>query len=53
MSTDTLNQATLDNLKLSQFGITSSSELFYNLSYEDLFQHETNPENEHYENYVK
>ena len=40
---------TLQDLGLNKVGITSWSELFYNLSYEDLFKHETDPSLEGYE----
>ena len=34
---------------LSQYGITGTTEVVYNPSYEDLFAEETNPELEGYE----
>jgi len=39
----------MSNLDLSYAGITSSSALFHNLSYEELFEHETAPGLEGYE----
>jgi len=36
-------------IDLSQYGITDVQEVFYNLSYEELFQHEMNPALEGYE----
>jgi len=36
-------------LNLENFGINSVKELFYNLSYDDLFAHETNPSLEGYD----
>ncbi|VAX35876.1 Phosphoenolpyruvate carboxykinase [ATP] [hydrothermal vent metagenome] len=38
---------------LEQVGITDVKEIFYNLSYEELFQHETNPSLEEYEKCVE
>ncbi len=40
---------TLQDLNLQRFGITHAKELFYNLSYEELFEHETDPSLEGYE----
>ena len=37
------------SLNLEKAGITKYSELHYNVSYDDLFTHETNPELEGYE----
>src|SRR3989338_2187480 len=37
------------NLNLEQFGISDIKEIFYNLSYEELFKHETNPTLEGYD----
>jgi phosphoenolpyruvate carboxykinase (ATP) len=39
----------MSQLDLSQFGITSTPTIYHNLSYEDLFQHETNPNNPGFE----
>ncbi len=36
-------------LDLSIYGITNVKEIFYNLSYDELYKHETNPELEGYE----
>ena len=41
---NTANQQVLLNLPdLTQYGISSSAEIFHNLSYEQLFEHETKP----------
>jgi len=40
---------TISNLHLEQIGIKEPVEIFYNLSYDELFEHETNPSLEGYE----
>ena len=37
------------NIDLSQYGITGTTEIVYNPSYEQLFEEETKPELEGYE----
>lgn len=44
-----MSNASVSNLNLNSVGINDASELYYNLSYEDLFQHETNDTLEGYE----
>jgi len=39
----------ISDLKLEDIGIIDSVEIFYNLSYDDLYQHEANPELEGYD----
>jgi len=38
-----------ENLNLENFGITDAKEIFYNLPYDDLFKHETDPSLEGYD----
>jgi len=44
-----MSEVNVSNLNLEKVGITDTAELFYNLSYDDLFKHETNTELEGYE----
>jgi len=46
MSSDLNNNLHAD---LAKYGITGASAIYYNLSYDDLFTHETNPELDGYE----
>lgn len=46
MGSDLINNLHAD---LAKYGITGASAIYYNLSYDDLFIHETNPELEGYE----
>ncbi len=39
----------MKNLDLSKYGITDVKEIYHNLSYDELFKHETNPDLEGYE----
>ncbi len=44
---------TIQDLKLTQYGINKAAEIFYNLSYEELYQHETDPSLEGFEKGVE
>jgi len=44
-----VSQLDATNLNLERFGITEPKEIFYNLSYDELFQHETDPSLEGYD----
>lgn len=44
-----MSQTNLHNLNLQEIGIQSAKEIFYNLSFDELFKHETDPGLEGYE----
>ena len=44
-----MSQLETTNLNLERFGITEPKEIFYNISYDELFQHETDPSLEGYD----
>ena len=48
MTSNTLSNVNLETLNLDKLGINRSEALHYNLSYEELFQHETAPSTEGY-----
>lgn len=39
-----MSNSQVANLDLSQYGITDVAEIYHNLSYDELYKHETNPE---------
>ena len=44
-----MNNSAVAKLDLNQYGIKDVAEVYYNLSFDELYQHETNPELEGYE----
>ncbi|MFP4472482.1 MAG: phosphoenolpyruvate carboxykinase (ATP) [Candidatus Omnitrophota bacterium] len=53
MTREAIMNKTIQDLKLTQYGINKAAEIFYNLSYEELYQHETDPSLEGFEKGVE